>query len=108
MKHKCDGCKYKGEHREMMFRPFGVCTKETNLIEAEKAYNAENAPGQSPRPTQTAFVLWRMKNWRCFLRMKFLTEIALIANLIVRHPLGINFFRVAITHFTNGYKNLLI
>lgn len=41
MQHKCDGCRYKGEHREMGFRPFGVCTKETNLIEAEKAYNAD-------------------------------------------------------------------
>jgi hypothetical protein len=28
----------------MMFRPFGVCTRETNLIEAEKNYNAENCP----------------------------------------------------------------
>ena len=44
MAHKCDGCRYKGEHREMMFRPFGVCTKELNLIEAEKAYNAGKCP----------------------------------------------------------------
>jgi len=44
MKHKCDGCKHKGEHQEMMFQPFGVCLKETNLIEAEKAYNAEICP----------------------------------------------------------------
>ena len=44
MAHKCDGCRYKGEHREMMFRPFGVCTKELNLIEAEKAYNADKCP----------------------------------------------------------------
>lgn len=44
MGHKCDGCRYKGEHQEMMFRPFGVCTKETNLIEAEKSYNAEKCP----------------------------------------------------------------
>lgn len=37
----------------MMFRPFGVCTRETNLIEAERAYNAdvcpyENKDGGSP------------------------------------------------------------
>ena len=44
MKHKCDGCRYKGEHQEMMFRPFGVCTRELNLIEAEKSYNAERCP----------------------------------------------------------------
>jgi hypothetical protein len=44
MKHKCDGCKYKGEHQEMMFRPFGVCTRETNLIDAEKAYKADKCP----------------------------------------------------------------
>lgn len=42
--HKCDGCRYKGEHHEMGFRPFGVCYKETNLIEAEKNYNAETCP----------------------------------------------------------------
>ena len=42
--HKCDGCRYKGEHQEMMFRPFGVCTRELNLIEAEKAFNAKKCP----------------------------------------------------------------
>ena len=44
MAHKCDGCRYKGEHSEMMFRPFGVCTKELNLLDAETAYNAEVCP----------------------------------------------------------------
>jgi hypothetical protein len=47
MEHKCDGCRYKGEHQEMMFRPFGVCTRELNLVEAEKAYNAERCPYES-------------------------------------------------------------
>ena len=28
----------------MMFRPMGVCLKETNLIQAEKNYNAEKCP----------------------------------------------------------------
>ena len=42
--HKCDGCRYKGEHVEMGFKPFGVCYKETNLIEAEKNYRAETCP----------------------------------------------------------------
>jgi hypothetical protein len=42
--HKCDGCPYKGEHREMGFRPVGVCYKYTNLTEAERAYNAEVCP----------------------------------------------------------------
>lgn len=44
MIHKCDGCEYKGEHQEMMFRPMGVCHKEQNLLEAVKAYNAEKRP----------------------------------------------------------------
>lgn len=44
MNHKCDECRYKGEHQEMMFRPMGVCLKETNLIQAEKNYNAEKCP----------------------------------------------------------------
>ena len=44
MKHKCDGCEYKGEHQEMMFRPMGVCYKEHNLIEAVKAFNAKECP----------------------------------------------------------------
>lgn len=47
--HKCNGCKYKGEHQEMMFRPFGVCLKERNLVEAEKAYRAEKCPYDSGR-----------------------------------------------------------
>ena len=44
MGHKCDGCRFKGEHQEMMFRPFGVCLRELNLAEAEKNYNAEKCP----------------------------------------------------------------
>ena len=42
--NKCDGCRYAGEHQEMGFRPFGVCTKETNLIKAEQNYKAECCP----------------------------------------------------------------
>lgn len=42
--HKCDGCRYKGEHVEMGFKPFGVCYKETNLIKAEENYKAETCP----------------------------------------------------------------
>ncbi len=44
MAHKCDGCRYKGEHQEVGFCPFGVCTKETNLVRAEQNYNAECCP----------------------------------------------------------------
>lgn len=44
MNHKCNGCKYKGQHQEMMFSPMGVCLRETNLIEAVKNYNAEKCP----------------------------------------------------------------
>lgn len=53
--HKCDGCRYKGEHVEMGFKPFGVCYKETNLIEAEKNYNAEICPYKQalPQPYKT-------------------------------------------------------
>lgn len=42
--HKCNGCRYKGEHQEMMFRPFGVCYRAHSLIDAEKAYNADVCP----------------------------------------------------------------
>lgn len=42
--HKCNGCRYKGEHQEMMFRPMGVCTKTSNLVEAVKFYNSEKCP----------------------------------------------------------------
>lgn len=44
MSHKCDGCKYKGEHREMGFKSFGVCLREIDLIQAEKNYNMEYCP----------------------------------------------------------------
>lgn len=44
MKHKCDGCRYKGEHQEMGFAPFGVCFKETNLMQAQQNYDAECCP----------------------------------------------------------------
>lgn len=45
--NKCNGCKYASEHQEMGFRPFGVCTKTTNLIEAVKAYNSETCSYES-------------------------------------------------------------
>lgn len=44
MAHKCDGCRYKGEHQEMMFRPMGVCNRGANLVEAVKNYEAEKCP----------------------------------------------------------------
>lgn len=44
MIHKCSGCRYRGEHREMGFRPLDVCLRETNLIEATKNYNAGKCP----------------------------------------------------------------
>ena len=44
--HKCDGCSYKGEHHEMMFRPLGVCNRGANLLEAIKNYEAEKCPYQ--------------------------------------------------------------
>lgn len=44
MAHKCDGCRYKGEHKEMMFRPMGVCNRGANLLEAIRNYDAEKCP----------------------------------------------------------------
>lgn len=69
MKHKCDGCRYKGEHQEMMFRPFGVCTKESNLIEAEKNYNAEKCPYEIKEKDarvyqNTVRIAWNMRDRR--------------------------------------------
>ena len=56
--HKCDGCEYKSEHQEMGFKSFGVCTKLHNLIEAQKAYEAEECPFQKGNgiPTMRATV----------------------------------------------------
>jgi hypothetical protein len=31
-------------HQEMGFKPFGVCTKEFILTDAQKSYNAEKCP----------------------------------------------------------------
>lgn len=45
--HKCDRCGFKGEHQEMGFKPFGVCQKYTNLIDAQRAYESEKCPFQS-------------------------------------------------------------
>ena len=42
--HKCDGCRYKGEHQEMKFRPMGVCYRGANLVEAVQNYEAEKCP----------------------------------------------------------------
>ena len=44
MAHKCDGCRYKSEHQEMMFRPMGVCLRESNLVKAVQNYDAEKCP----------------------------------------------------------------
>lgn len=44
MKHKCDGCRYKGEHQEMGFRPIGICTQAISLEYATRAYNAPECP----------------------------------------------------------------
>ena len=37
--HKCDTCKYKGEHQDN-----GVCTMEKNLLKAMRAYKAPECP----------------------------------------------------------------
>ena len=44
--HKCDGCRYKGEYHEMMFRPVPVCNRGANLLEGIKNYEAEKCPYQ--------------------------------------------------------------
>ena len=58
--HKCANCKYKGEYRDMKFRPFGVCLKEGNLIKAEMAYKAIECPyGMERKDAQTAELIKR-------------------------------------------------
>ena len=42
--HKCESCKYRGEHQEMGFSPVGVCHMEHNLCRAILAYNAKECP----------------------------------------------------------------
>lgn len=44
MNHKCDGCKFKGEHQEMGFSPCGVCLKEPHLADAVASFNAKECP----------------------------------------------------------------
>ena len=44
MAHKCDGCRYKGEHQEMKFRPIGICNRGADLAEAVRNYEAEKCP----------------------------------------------------------------
>lgn len=44
MKHKCDSCKYKGEHQEMGFKISWVCTKEHDRLKAMRAYMATECP----------------------------------------------------------------
>ena len=44
MGHKCDNCIHKGEYQAAPFNFFNVCLRETDLIEAEKSYNAEECP----------------------------------------------------------------
>ena len=67
LNHKCNGCRYASEHREPMFRPFGVCTKETNLIEAEKAYKADVCPYEKNEKVQSELnretIIKQMQEW---------------------------------------------
>lgn len=57
--HKCDDCVYKGEHQEMMFKPFGVCLKFFDLADAEKAYNATICPfEQKEDKSETSKKVW--------------------------------------------------
>ena len=42
--HKCESCKYRGEHQEMGFAPEGVCLLENNLVNAVISYRAEVCP----------------------------------------------------------------
>lgn len=51
-KHKCDGCKYKTEYQAMGFKPNGICSREHNLIQAEKSYNAEVCPFSDVNPDE--------------------------------------------------------
>ena len=42
--HKCEGCKYRGEHQEMGFRAVGVCNRETDVLKATLVYNSLKCP----------------------------------------------------------------
>lgn len=42
--HKCDGCAYKGEHREMGFMAQGVCLRERDLGKAVIAFASPFCP----------------------------------------------------------------
>lgn len=50
IKHKCDGCKYKSEYQAMGFKPNGICSREHNLIQVEKSYNAKVCPFSDVKP----------------------------------------------------------
>lgn len=64
MTHKCDGCKFKGEHQEMGFRPFGVCTKEPHLGDAVSAFNAEVCPYKKKDQMTEAEIMRALKKQR--------------------------------------------
>lgn len=50
--HKCDGCAYKGEHREMGFMSQGVCLRERDLGKAVIAFDSPFCPhGGNTRST---------------------------------------------------------
>lgn len=69
MKHKCDGCKYKGEHQEMMFRPFGICMLESSLVKAEQAYNADTCPyGKNFSTADYREQIYRLYGWNTTIR----------------------------------------
>lgn len=56
-KHKCDGCKYKSEYQAMGFKPNGICSREHNLIQAEKSYNAEVCPFSDVNPDEYKYLV---------------------------------------------------
>lgn len=42
--HKCDGCPFRNKTAYDKFAPFDLCSLGSDLIEAEKFYNAEECP----------------------------------------------------------------
>lgn len=66
--HKCEGCPFRGEHQEPGFQPFGVCTREKNLIEAQKAYNAETCPYKDMHDAIKDYIRKQIENFPSCMR----------------------------------------
>lgn len=51
--HKCDGCKHKEVYIEPKFQDQPICSKARNLVEAVKAFYAEECPFDNCKENDT-------------------------------------------------------